>query len=116
MRIVSLNIRGLGGRIKKNSVRELVIKEKVEFLCLQETKLEAVNDRLAYVLWGSSDCQWVFSGAEGMSGGLCCIWDKEVFVRTNLWGEKGLLGVSGLWEGVPVHIVNVYAPCNAKGK
>lgn len=40
MRIVSFNIRRLGGKIKKRTVKELVFKEKVEFICLQEIKLE----------------------------------------------------------------------------
>lgn len=32
--------------------------------------------------------------------------------KRELWGENGLLGVSGLWRGSPVNLVNVYAPCN----
>lgn len=39
MWIASINIRGLGGRIKKSVIRELVCSKKVEFLCIQETKL-----------------------------------------------------------------------------
>lgn len=116
MRIIILNIRGLGGRSKKSEIRELVAKEKVEFLCLQETKLDVVDERLAYILWGNSECNWVFSGSEGMSGGLCCIWDKDVFVRTELWGKKGLLGVLGLWKVVPVNLVNVYDHATDQGR
>lgn len=116
MRIVSFNCRGLGGRTKRSTVRELVCKEKVEFLCLQETKTDMVDDRLAYVILGSKDCAWVYSGADGASEGLCCIWDKDVFVRTDLWGDRGVPGVSGLWKGVLVHIVNIYAPCSREGK
>lgn len=85
-------------------------------LCLQETKVSYMDKRLASVLWGSSECEWVFSGADGASGGLCCVWDPNVFERKELWGEKGLLGVAGLWEGIHVNIVNVYAPCKAEEK
>lgn len=42
MRLMSQNIRGLGGRIKKSATRELVIKEKVDFLCLQEMPWKSV--------------------------------------------------------------------------
>lgn len=92
------------------------MKERVEFLCLQETQVSFVDKRLACVLWGSNDCDWVFSGSDGASGGLCCIWDPNIFVRKAIWGEKGLLGVEGLWDGVHVNIVNVYASCKAVEK
>lgn len=58
--------------------------------------MAAIDQRMANILWGSNDCQWVFSGSDGMSGGLCCIWDKSVFVRTDLWGV-----IMGFW-GSPV--------------
>lgn len=108
MRIISFNVRGLGGRLKKWVVKELIVKEKAEFVCLQESKLEYVDERVASMIWGNKKCDWVFSGSVGAAGGLVCVWDNEVFTRQSLWGEKGLLGVSGLWEGVYVNIVNVY--------
>jgi len=37
MKIISLNVRGLGGSIKRNYVRDLIRKEHVEIVCLQET-------------------------------------------------------------------------------
>lgn len=79
----------------------------MEFLCLQETKMEHVDKRLVCKLWGNEECSWASSGSNGAAGGLCCIWDTKVFEKTEIWGEKGLLGVSGLWEGSPVNIVNV---------
>lgn len=109
MRIISYNVRGLGGRRKKWAVKEMVAKEKAEFVCLQETKLESVDMRIASILWGDKSCGWVYSGSTGASGGLICLWDSEVFVRSELWGEKGLLGVAGLWKGEFVNIVNVYS-------
>lgn len=64
---------------------------------------------------GGSSYQWVYSRSEGSSGGLCCIWNKDVFVRRSMWGDKGLLGVFGLWYDQPVNIVNVYGPCDVAG-
>lgn len=116
MRIASFNIRGLKGRKKKSAVRDLVVKERVDFLCLQETKVNYVDERLACILWGSKDCGWVYSGSLGAAGGLCCVWDNSVFVRKELWGDKGLLGVLGLWEDCAVNIVNVYAPSKPEEK
>lgn len=85
--MISLNIRGLGDRKKRSVVRELVVKEKLDFICLQETKVSSGDDRLVAMLWGNKEVQWVFSGSDGASGGLCCLWDREVFKREN-FGEK----------------------------
>ncbi|MCH90356.1 hypothetical protein A2U01_0011270, partial [Trifolium medium] len=41
-------------------IRNLVKEEKVDFLAIQETKLEVVNDALCYGIWGGEDCSWVF--------------------------------------------------------
>lgn len=43
MRLCSYNIRGLGGAAKKQEVRKLIVKQKLDLLCLQETKLENVD-------------------------------------------------------------------------
>lgn len=102
--------------MKRSAVRELIEKENVGFICLQETKLEYVDERLACKLWGNNECSWAYSGSIGTDGGLCCIWDSKVFVKEEIWGEKGMLGVSGTWEGCPVNIVNVYMPCKSEEK
>lgn len=39
-----------------------------------------------------------------------------MFEKQEIWGEKGLLGISGRWDGCPVNIVNVYVPCNLEEK
>jgi hypothetical protein len=52
MRIVSWNVRGLNGLEKRKEVKELV-REKVPFvLCIQETKLQLIDDFLCNSIWG----------------------------------------------------------------
>jgi exonuclease III len=46
MIVNSINIRGLGERVKRCKLKELVNKEKIDFLAIQETKLEIVYDVL----------------------------------------------------------------------
>lgn len=75
--------------MKKSAVRELVSKEKLDFVCIQETKTEYVDERLACMIWGNMECKWVNSGSVGAVGGLCCVWDSSVFVRQDLWGKMG---------------------------
>lgn len=61
-------------------------------MCLQETKLESVDERLVRMLWGDKNCGWVCSDFAGASGGLICLWESEVFVRKDLWGGRVFLG------------------------
>ncbi|KAK2357971.1 hypothetical protein QL285_095195 [Trifolium repens] len=93
MIIASINIRGLGGAVKRKYMKELVRKEKLEFLAIQETKLENVTDSLCHSLWGGEDCQWAFHPSSGNSGGLLSIWSKVVAqFRFSFVGE-GFVGV-----------------------
>jgi len=50
MIVLAFNIRGLGGRQKKNKIKELIREHKVEFLAIQETKMEVINSRLCQSL------------------------------------------------------------------
>lgn len=69
MIVTIFNVRGLGGRIKKNKICDLVRHNNVDFLAVQETELEVVTSSICYSLWGDEDCDWVFRPSEGNSGG-----------------------------------------------
>jgi hypothetical protein len=62
--------------VKKNMVQDLVYSQKVDFLAIQETKLEVISDSLCYNIWGSDDCNWAFLPSIGNSGGILSIWRK----------------------------------------
>lgn len=40
MKLVSYNIRGIGGQAKKAAIRKLIREESIDLICLQETKVE----------------------------------------------------------------------------
>jgi exonuclease III len=48
MIVSSFNIRGLGGTVKKLAIKDLIIKERVDFLALQETKLETISASVCF--------------------------------------------------------------------
>lgn len=50
MIVSTFNARGLGGRVKKNKIRNLIRQNKVEFLVIQDTKLEVITPPLCYNL------------------------------------------------------------------
>jgi exonuclease III len=65
----TFNVRGVGAD-KKRRVRELVGRERVEVLAIQETKLSSVNFALCNWLWGGDNVTWTCNPSLQRSGGL----------------------------------------------
>jgi exonuclease III len=93
MIIATFNIRGLGSRVKKRKIRELVSAEKLDFLAIQETKMEEISDSFCQALWGNDCCDWVFLPAVGNSGGLLSLWNKEKASKVFHFTGEGFIGV-----------------------
>ncbi|GJX89264.1 RNA-directed DNA polymerase, eukaryota [Tanacetum coccineum] len=62
------DIEGLGSKAKKDWIRELLVKYRVNFLSLQETKASTVSDMDVKMFWGNSCFEYTFSEALGLSG------------------------------------------------
>ncbi|KAL8492954.1 hypothetical protein ACS0TY_024238 [Phlomoides rotata] len=87
MRILSINIRGLGNTIKKKEIQELIQKQGVEFCCIQESKLEVVDEYMCRTIWGNSGVGWTWKGASGRSGegwGGFIVKEKLKFLKSDL--------------------------------
>lgn len=57
MRMMSFNLRGMDGRVKWKFVKNMVIKEEIQLLCLQETKRENINKETCQALWGDHEVE-----------------------------------------------------------
>ncbi|KAL8539441.1 hypothetical protein ACS0TY_001162 [Phlomoides rotata] len=114
MKLLSFNVRGIGSRRKRKLVKDLIANTKVDFVCIQETKLDIIPTSVCESLWVDKNFDWVYSGSIGSAGGLLCIWDKRKFVRDDCCSDEGFLSVSGFWESSKdiLRIVNIYAPCD----
>lgn len=55
MKLISYNIRGLGGKVKKKEIQKLVREQKPNMLCVQETKMEVVDRKVCAQLWDCDD-------------------------------------------------------------
>jgi endonuclease/exonuclease/phosphatase family metal-dependent hydrolase len=118
MIICSFNIRGLGGRVKRRKIRELVQMEGLDFLAIQETEMEAISDIFVHRLWGSSNCGWAYLPAMGNSGGILSIWNKvKASLVFTFIGDR-FVGVclDIVNESRRCIVVNVYAKCNIRAK
>jgi hypothetical protein len=91
MIVSSYNIRGLGGMLKRRRIRELIRNNRIDFLAIQETKLEVISESLCFSLWGSHDCEWVYLPAEGRSGGILSIWASLITLLSSLLKVRDLL-------------------------
>ena len=118
MNILSYNIRGLGRGIKWASIRYLVGKQRIDLLCLQETKKESMDKAVCKALWGQSDFDWEWVPAVNTAGGLLCVWDNSNFRVDCRRVERGFIMLEGVWmaEGHKVVVVNIYAACDLASK
>lgn len=69
MKILSYNVRGLGGHEKQREVLCVVHDKKPSILYVQETKLTVIDDYLCSSLWGHIPCDYSYQPSVGAFGG-----------------------------------------------
>ncbi|GJT66464.1 RNA-directed DNA polymerase, eukaryota, reverse transcriptase zinc-binding domain protein [Tanacetum coccineum] len=103
---------GLAQKAKKDWVKELSVNNKVNFLSLQETKMEDIEMFNIKACWGNFTFDYTYSPSVGFSGGILCVWDPKVFSKTNSTVSDYFVIVKGVWipNGKKLLIISVYAP------
>jgi len=112
MKIISMNIRGIKGSIKRRYVSTLISNEQVDMVCIQETKCSELNKESVFQLWGSNEIEWVENGANNSARGLITMWRKSCFQLSSFCNGRNFTIIQGLWKAgtdVFVTIVNVYS-------
>lgn len=99
-------------------IRNLVRSQKPDMVCIQETKLMGMDSKLCSLLWEGYDFDWVAQNVVGRSGGLIIMRKKRCFVLNSEFCGDNFLSLEDFWgvDQVNVNIVNVYAPCDLRGK
>ncbi|KAK1379692.1 hypothetical protein POM88_026436 [Heracleum sosnowskyi] len=102
----------------RSCIRDYTMKNKVNVLCLQETKCANWDEMLKTSIWDSSSHEWLCQNSEGLSGGLALSWDNTIFKCTGFaqhkhWIWAQLKTISG---GTLLNIINIYAPQKPKLK
>nr|GEW24874.1 RNA-directed DNA polymerase, eukaryota [Tanacetum cinerariifolium] len=90
-------IRVLVTRRKKEWVKELNIKHKVNFLALQETKIDRLTHMDVKFIWGNSNYQYVSSDLAGSSGGVLCVWEATIFKKDYATVSDNFIALYGTW-------------------
>ncbi|GAU49673.1 hypothetical protein TSUD_91110 [Trifolium subterraneum] len=118
MKIISWNIRGLGGVEKRKEVRKLVGDLNPLIVCIQETKLQNCEDFLCVSLSGSSPYAFSFQPSVGAAGGLLTLWDPAEIEMWSTASSEDVLWCHGRFSKTDEEffLANVYAPCEAGAK
>jgi len=118
MKIVSFNVRGLGGGEKRAEVRRFVNEKNPSVLCIQESKWTVVSDFMIKSLWGDGLCGYSYQSSVGASGGLVTVWDSSMLDvwATVSFGHVLIIKGKVILTGEEVIIFNVYAPCDTGAK
>ncbi|GJW87974.1 thaumatin-like protein 1 [Tanacetum coccineum] len=84
---------------KKEWVKGLSNIIELNFIAIQETKMEKVSHMDVKFMWGNSNYDYVFSEAAGNSGGILCIWEESFFKKdyvctiSDILLETGVMGI-----------------------
>jgi exonuclease III len=118
MKILSWNVRGLGGLEKRKEVRGLIGEMQPWIVCIQETKLGSCDDFLCGSMWGNVLCDFSYRPSVGASGGVLTMWDTSA---VEVWSTVSLahaLMIHGrfIQSQDEFFLFNVYAPCESHEK
>ena len=110
MRILSMNVRGLGGSAKQKILRNLFLTLSPDVVLFQETMTSTYQALFAF----SKLCLgWEFCALDsfGLSGGILSSWNPQVIRCKAFHTLAGiLLKVSRRGDHLPFSILNVYGP------
>nr|GEV43530.1 RNA-directed DNA polymerase, eukaryota [Tanacetum cinerariifolium] len=74
---------------------EINRKHKVNFVAIQETKMEDIGLFTVKALWGSFSYDFPFSPFVGSSGGILCVWDPNMFIKDSVSISDSFLAIRG---------------------
>lgn len=95
-KIILWNVRGVNDSKKRGIIKGCLRRWKSDVICLQETKMNDINNRVISGLWSDKKVDWIFLLADGSAKGILITWDKEKFCCKGV--ERGRVSLSVLLE------------------
>ena len=77
IKILSWNVRGVNDSDKTKVIKNLIRTNRVDLVCLQETKVQDMNIEMVRSLGVGRFLKWIALNAEGSAGGILLFWDKR---------------------------------------
>ena len=78
LRILSWNVRGANDGAKRKVLKAFIKMQRADVVCLQETKLKEVSNRMIRSLGVGRFLEWVAIKAEGELRSILIFWDTRV--------------------------------------
>lgn len=113
VKIICWNVRGLNSRARRDAVRDIVCDSHASIVCLQETKLQLVDDSIIREMLGPCfTANYFVLPASGTRGGMILAASDRFFVLSNCQATPGTISasVSMLNDRIAWTITCVYGP------
>ena len=91
IRMLSWNVRETNDRDKRKVIKALLKKNKVDLVCLQETKIQEMSRGLVCSLGVRRFLEWGIVDLRGAAGGIVVFWDNRVLELVGL--EAGMFSI-----------------------
>ena len=78
IRILSWNVRGENERDKRKVIKSVIKSQRVDVICLQETKIKEMNTGLVRSLGVGRHLDWRTVNSRGAAGGIMVFWDNRM--------------------------------------
>ena len=78
LRILSWNVREANDYEKRKVIKALIKDQNVDLVCLQETKMQEMSERIVRSLGVGRCLDWEAVNSRGASGGVLVFWDNRV--------------------------------------
>nr|GEX80412.1 RNA-directed DNA polymerase, eukaryota, reverse transcriptase zinc-binding domain protein [Tanacetum cinerariifolium] len=88
---------GLGNKTKKEWIKELTTKHKLNLIAIQETKMDKISHMDVKFMWGNSNFDFVCNESLGNSSGILCIWETSVFKKDHVSISNNFIAIYGTW-------------------
>ena len=73
LKLFSWNVRGANNPYKRNVIRKFIRSQRVDLVCLQETKIQEMSSACARSFGVGRFSEWKVVEAEGTAGGYHCV-------------------------------------------
>lgn len=92
--------------------KSLISKWDPVIICLQETMMSSVEGKDLEPFWPHKEVKTVHQAASGLSRGILCCWDVNMFELGNFESMKSSLEITlkDIKQGFSFHIFTVYGP------
>ena len=98
LKLLSWNVRGANNLNKRNVIRNFIRSQRVDLVCLQETKLQNLSSADARSLGVGRLADWRVVEAEGSAGGVLVFWDTRKLELVE--AELGHFSVTCMFKNV----------------